>query len=81
MVSRLSLTVQPSANATTTSPGPAAASTWTPPVALVARSLAMEWPSLGVGFREMALVQCLSIAVTYALAAALPLDGGGVGWG
>jgi hypothetical protein len=47
--------VQPSADATATSPGPPAASTWTPPLVLVAGSLAMEWPSLGLDRREMAL--------------------------
>jgi hypothetical protein len=45
----------PSANAATAPPGPAAASAWSPPLALVARSLAVEWPSLGLGPRKMAL--------------------------
>ena len=47
--------MQPSTNATATSPGPPAAPTWTPPLALVARSLAMEWSTLGLDSREMAL--------------------------
>src|SRR5215470_12972701 len=29
---------------------------WTPSLALVARSLAMEWPSLGLGPRELEMV-------------------------
>lgn len=47
--------MQPSANATTTPPGPPTASARTPPLALVARSVAMEWPSLGLDGREVAL--------------------------
>ena len=46
-----------SANAPTAPRGPAAASAWTPPLALVARSLAVEWPSLGLDLRELALKQ------------------------
>jgi hypothetical protein len=36
-------------------PGSAAASAGSPQLALVGRSLAVEWPSLGVDLREMAL--------------------------
>lgn len=54
-------TVQPSANATATSPDPPAASTRTPPLVLVAGSLAMEWPSLGLDAREMALKQAIRL--------------------
>jgi len=43
----------PSAYATATSPSPAASSGWTPPLVLVARSLAMEWPPLGLDLREL----------------------------
>jgi len=45
--------VSPSANAATTSRDPAAASVWTSPLVLVARSLAVEWPSLGLDLREL----------------------------
>ena len=53
--------MQPSANATTTSPGPPAASTWTPPLALVAGSLAMERPSVGLDGREVALKYAIQL--------------------
>jgi hypothetical protein len=33
------------------------ASAWTPSLALIARSLAVEWPPLGLGFRGLALGQ------------------------
>jgi len=39
----------PSANAAATSRDTAAATRWTPSLALVARSLALEWPTLGLG--------------------------------
>lgn len=42
-----------SANAAATSRDPAAAPGRTPPLVLVARFLAVEWPSLGMGLREV----------------------------
>ena len=55
--------MQPSANATSTSPSPPAASTWTSPLVLVARSVAMEWPSLGLDGREVALKYATRLCV------------------
>jgi hypothetical protein len=55
--------VQPSANATAASPGSPTASAWTAPLALVARSLAMEWPSLGLDGREVALNYATRLSV------------------
>jgi hypothetical protein len=45
--------LSPSADATATSRDPAASAAWIPPLILVARSLAMEWPPLGLDLREL----------------------------